>query len=43
MILGILLETLFVAPMRLTVIETPFFPFLQNWALGLIMLKAFSK
>jgi hypothetical protein len=43
MILGILLETLFVAPMRLTVIETPFFPFLQNWALGLIILKAFSK
>jgi hypothetical protein len=43
LILGILLEAMFVMPLRLTMYESPFFPFLQNWALGLILLKAFSK
>lgn len=43
LILGVLLEAMFVMPMRLPAYESPYFPFLQNWAIGLILLKAFTK
>ncbi len=43
LILGVLLEALFVVPLRVSVMETSYFPFLQNWAFGLIILKAFCK
>ena len=43
MLIGVLLETLIIDPLRLPVTETPLIPFMQNWALGLIILKAFSK
>lgn len=43
LILGVLLEALFVVPLRVSLMETSYFPFLQNWAFGLIILKAFCK
>eukprot|EP00428_Durinskia_dybowskii_P073574 CAMPEP_0170412666 /NCGR_PEP_ID=MMETSP0117_2-20130122/31099_1 /TAXON_ID=400756 /ORGANISM="Durinskia baltica, Strain CSIRO CS-38" /LENGTH=1434 /DNA_ID=CAMNT_0010670389 /DNA_START=607 /DNA_END=4911 /DNA_ORIENTATION=+ len=43
LLLGILLEVLFVVPLRVPLYETPLIPFIQNWALGLIILKAFTK
>ncbi len=43
LILGVLLEAIFVVPLRVSAMETSYFPFLQNWAFGLIILKAFCK
>lgn len=42
-LLGVLIEALIIVPLRMTPFETSQFPYLQNWALGLIILKAVTK
>lgn len=39
MLVGYCFEMMVILPFRLSAAETPIFPFLQAWALGLIMLK----
>lgn len=43
MLLGLLLESLCLIPLRTPLMETPQFPLLQCWAVGLILLKVWIR
>lgn len=43
MLVGYLIEALAVIPFRTTVHETAHYPFLQCWAIGLILLKVWTR
>jgi hypothetical protein len=43
MLVGYVLGTLFVVPFRTEFAMTPYFPAVQTWALGLVLVKLFSK
>lgn len=43
MLVGYLIEALVVIPFRTTVHETPHYQFLQCWAIGLIVLKVWTR
>jgi hypothetical protein len=43
LLIGYILENLFIVPFRTETYTTPIFPFIQSWILGLIALKLFVK
>ena len=43
MLLGYLIEALMVVPVRVSINETPTYPFWQSWAIGLIALKVWTR
>jgi hypothetical protein len=43
LLIGLLFEAIFDAPLRTPINETPRYPFVQCWALGLVMLKVWTR